>query len=447
MRKLWLMLVCAFAVLVLAACSSGSNEEQGTNSNGTSKQGTEKAEVTGIDGIEITEPVEIEFWHAMSGDHEKALQKITDDFNNSHENITVKLVNQGGYGDLSTKVMAAAKANTLPALTQAYEDWMTEYIENDFITNLNPYVESEKYGFTDDEFNDIMEVFREMNTWDGVLYGLPFNKSTQLMFYNVTYFEEAGLEVPTTWDEMKEAAEILTNDDVIAIGFENGLSIGFNQWVHQAGGQFFDEATGEFKMNSEEGKYALTYVNDLIQSGVARTAGEDGYMSGPFARGDVAMYFGSSAGLPYVAAPAAENGIEWSTAVLPSDAQSAAPFAGTNVTMFNHLSDEEKLAAWQYMKFLINTDNTIYWAQQSGYIPVRQSALDSDEWKSYVEENPTYGVAQQQLEYGFYDPRVKGAYAFKNAVAKELDKVFLGEYTVEEGLEAADKAAAKELGK
>lgn len=445
MRKFWLMLVCAFAVMVLAACG-GSNEGQSSDTN-SNAEGTETAESTGIDSVEITGPVEIEFWHAMSGNLEKALQKITDDFNNSQENITVKLVNQGNYGDLSTKVMAAAKANKLPALSQAYEDWMTEYIQNDFITDLTPYVESEKYGFTDEEFNDIMGVFREMNTWDGVLYGVPFNKSTQLMFYNVSYFKEAGLEVPKTWDEMKAAAEKLTNDKVIGIGFENALSLGFNQWVHQAGGQFFDEATGEFKMNSEEGKYALTYVNDLIQSGVARTAGEDGYMSGPFSRGDVAMYFGSSAGLPFVAAPAEENGIEWATAVLPSDAQAAAPFQGTNVTMFNHLSDEEKLASWEFMKFLINKDNTIYWAEQTGYIPVRQSALDSAEWKSYVEENPNYGVAEQQLEYGFYDPRVKGAFAFKNAVAQVLDKVFLGEYTVEEGLEAADKAAAKELGK
>lgn len=230
MRKFWLMLVCAFAVIVLAACS-GSNEEQGSKTNGNASEGTETVDSSGIDSIEITAPVEIEFWHAMSGDHEKALQKITDDFNNTNENISVKLVNQGSYGDLSTKVMAAAKANTLPAMSQAYEDWMTEYIENDFITNLNPYVESEKYGFADGEFTDIIEVFREMNTWDGVLYGLPFNKSTQLMFYNVSYFEEAGIEVPTTWDEMKAAAEILTNDDVIAIGFENGLSIGFNQYA------------------------------------------------------------------------------------------------------------------------------------------------------------------------------------------------------------------------
>lgn len=444
MRKFWFMLVCALAVLVLAACNNSDSED---NNASTGDKTGGSTEATGIDEVEITEAVEIEFWHAMSGDHEKALQKITDDFNNSQENITVKLVNQGAYGDLSTKVMAAAKAKTLPALTQAYEDWMTEYLENNFITNLNPFVESEKYGLTDEEFNDIIGVFREMNTWDGNLYGIPFNKSTQVMYYNTKYLADAGLEVPTTWDEMKEAAVALTKDNVIGIGFENSLSLGFNQWVHQAGGQFFDEATGEFKMNSEEGLYALTFVNDLIQSGLARTAGEDGYMSGPFARGDVAMYFGSSAGLPFVAAPAAENGIEWATAVLPSDKATAAPFMGTNVTMFNHLSDVEKVAAWEYMKFLISAENTIYWAQQTGYIPVRQSALDSAEWKSYVEQNPTYGAAEKQLPNGFYDPRVKGAYAFKNAVASELDKVFLGEYTVEEGMAAAEKAAEEELGK
>ncbi|WP_066418153.1 extracellular solute-binding protein [Sutcliffiella cohnii] len=189
-------------------------------------------------------------------------------------------------------------------------------------------------------------------------------------------------------------------------------------------------------MNSSEGKEALEFVNNMILDGVARTAGEDGYMSGPFTRGDVALYIGSSAGIPYVAAPAEENGINWA----------ATPFAGTNVSIFASASDEEKKAAFEYMKFLINTENTTYWAMQSGYLPVRYSALESSEWKQYTDENPEYGVGEQQFDAGFFDPRIVGAYGLKNSVAKEIDRVFLGELTVEEGLEAAEKAADRELG-
>lgn len=443
MKKFLLTMLTLFAVLTLAACESNSDKEENKSSGSNEKSGEV---VTSLD-----KDIEIEFWHAMSGRHEEALEKITNDFNESQEHITVKLVNQGSYSDLSTKIMAAAKANTLPVLAQAYEDWMTEYLENDLIKDLTPYVTHEEIGFSEDELNDIVDVFREANIWDGKYYGMPFNKSTKLLFYNVDYLEDAGLEVPTTWEELREASEKLTFEKdgrkVVGLGLENSVTLEFNQWVHQAGGVYFDEATGEFKLNSPEGKEALEFVNGMIQDGIARTAGEDGYMSGPFARGDVAFYIGSSAGIPYVAEPAAENGINWSAAVLPAGKEAAAPFAGTNVVVFSSATDEEVYAAWEYIKFLINADNTAYWAMQTGYLPVRYSALESDAWLQYVEENPVYGVGPQQFEVGFLDPRIKGAYDLKKAVAKELDRVLLGEISVEEGLENAEKAAERELGK
>lgn len=436
------MLFLILAV-TLMACSDG--EKTNTDSKEAENKNATEGLVTSLD-----EPVEIEFWHAMSGGHEKALEKITNDFNESQEMITVKLVNQGSYGDLSTKNMAAAKAKNLPVLTQAYEDWITEYLENDLVADLTPYITHPEVGFSDDELNDIVEVFREMNVWDGKYYGMPFNKSTRIMFYNVDYLEDAGVEPPTTWDELYSVAEKLTGEkdgkNVIGLGLENSVTLEFNQWVHQAGGVYFDEESEKFMMNSPEGKEALEFVYGMIEDGIARTAGEDGYMSEPFARGDVGLYIGSSAGIPYVAAPAEENGINWAATVLPEGKKAATPFAGTNVSVFASATDEEKFAAWEYIKFLINTENTTYWAMQSGYLPIRYSALESEEWKAYIAENPEYGVGEQQFDAGFYDPRIKGAYALKNAVAKELDRVLLGEISVEEGLTNAEDAAKRELG-
>ncbi|WP_019154133.1 ABC transporter substrate-binding protein [Robertmurraya massiliosenegalensis] len=446
MKKFLLTLLISLVAAVLFACG---NDDEASTSDAEPNKDTSEQEETGV-VASLSEPVEIEFWHAMSGGHEEALTKITNDFNESQDMITVKLVNQGSYDDLSTKNMAAAKANNLPVLTQAYEDWITEYLENDLVADLTPYVTHPEVGFSDDELNDIVEVFREMNIWDGKYYGMPFNKSTRIMFYNVDYLNAAGAEVPTTWEELRATAEKLTGNkegrNVIGLGLENSVTLEFNQWVHQAGGVYFDEATSEFKMNSPEGKEAIDFVYGMIEDGIARTAGEDGYMSEPFARGDVGLYIGSSAGIPYVAAPAEENGTNWAAAVLPAGKQAATPFAGTNVSVFASATEEEKFAAWEYIKFLINTENTTYWAMQSGYLPVRYSALESDEWKAYTSENPEYGIGEQQFDAGFYDPRIKGAYALKNAVAKELDRVLLGQISAEEGLKNAEEAAKRELG-
>lgn len=440
MKKFILLLMAMVLTFALAAC--GGNQEEATPEKDTE---TEDAGQGGIDTV-IDEPVEIEYWHAMSGGHEEALTKITEDFNNSQEHITVKLVNQGGYGDLSQKVMASAKAKTLPVMAQAYEDWITEYLQNNLVTDLTPYINDEKYGWSEEELNDIVTVFREANNWDGKYYGMPFNKSTRILFYNTKMFEEAGLQPPTTWEELRAAAEKLTTNGTIGMGIENAIGLEFGTWVKQAGSDIIVEETGEANVNTPEAKEALTFIHGMIKDGVARLAGEDKYMSGPFGRGDVAMYIGSSAGIPFVAS-AAEGNIEWSATVLPAGEEAATPFAGTNVTVFNSATDEEKLAAWEYIKFLINTENTAYWAEKTGYLPVRYSALESDSWKAFTAENPVYGVGEQQFEAGYYDPRIVGAYGVKNAIAKEVDAVLLGQKTVDEGLEAAQKAAEAEIAK
>lgn len=442
MKKIISLLLITVLAFTLAACSSGT-KNQGAENTAPAKKDDKKQEMA----TEITGPVEIEFWHAMSGGHEEALTKITDDFNASQDKVKVKLVNQGSYGDLSQKVMASAKAKKLPVMSQAYEDWITEYIQNDLVTNLNPYIENSEIGWSDQELNDIVQVFRDANQWDGKYYGIPFNKSTRILFYNQGLFEEKGVKVPTNWDELRTAADKLTFEKngkkVVGLGFENSIGLEINTWIKQAGGDFIDDQTGEVKFNSPEGKEALTYIQNMIKDGVGRLAGEDGYMSEPFGRGDVAMYIGSSAGIPFVE-KAAEGNINWSAMVLPKGKKAATNFAGTNVTIFNTATDQQKLGAWEYIKFLINTDNTAYWAEKSGYLPIRYSALESDRWKQYIKENPVYGVGQQQFDAGFYDPRVLGAYGMKNAIAKEIEAVLLGQKSVEQGLNDAEKAANAE---
>ncbi|WP_066418151.1 extracellular solute-binding protein [Sutcliffiella cohnii] len=211
MKKLIMTMIAILFITILAACGNESNTTSGnenTNNDSNNNSNTEEKKEA------EASPIEIEFWHAMSGGHEEALTKITNDFNESNEkNITVKLVNQGSYSDLSTKNMAAARANNLPVLTQAYEDWITEYIQNDLVADLTPLINDQEVGMSEAELTDIVEVFREANVWDGKYYGLPFNKSTRIMFYNVDYLEEAGIEPPTTWEELRDASEKLTFDN------------------------------------------------------------------------------------------------------------------------------------------------------------------------------------------------------------------------------------------
>ncbi|EKN71006.1 extracellular solute-binding protein [Neobacillus bataviensis LMG 21833] len=429
-----LFLVCLLAI-GLAACSTASK------STDSKKQNT--AEIP----TKIDKPVTIEFWHAMTGGLEKTLQTMTQEFNDSQSNITVKLVNQGTYDDLNKKLMAAAKSHTSPVMAQAYEDWMQDYINNDLITDLTPYIQNKTVGWTDAELNDIVKVFREENTWNNKFYGVPFNKSTEILYYNTDMFKDNNLKAPTTWKELEKAAQTLTKGNVVGMGFENAIGLNFPTWVQQAGGQFVDSDKEKVTFDSAEGKKALTFLNDMVNNKkIARLAGEDNYMSDPFTRGDVGMYIGSSAGISFVGA-SAQGKINWATAPLPADKQASTQFQGTNLVTFDSAEDQQKLAAWEFMKFLSSKEQTIFWAKNTGYVPVRESALNDPEWKKHIEENPNYAAAEEQFDAGYYFPHLNGAFAMKSAYSTEIQAVLVGKKSVDQGIKDAAKNSQDALDK
>ena len=134
MKKFSLFLFLMMVSVLLVAC--GNDKEEGNASNAASGD-SKTTETANKEKEETTEPVEVEFWHAMNGDHEVWLEDAAAKFSEENENITVKLVNQGSYGDLSQKLLAAAKAKTSPTIAQAYAEWMTEYNANNLSSRLS----------------------------------------------------------------------------------------------------------------------------------------------------------------------------------------------------------------------------------------------------------------------------------------------------------------------
>lgn len=433
-------LFLTFTLLGLLAAGCGSTGPAASAGAGEPAPATEPAPAPSQG------PVEITFWHAMTGHHEEALKAIADRFMAEHPEIRVKLVGQGSYNDLQDKILAAAKAKTLPTAAQVIETWVTDYIQNGLVVNLDAFIRDPEVGWSQGELDDIVEVFRKMNQWDGHYYSLPFSKSTQILFYNTDYFSQKSLQPPTTWEELEKAARALTFTEkgrkVVGFGLENSVGWGFQMWVRQAGGRYIDETTGKVEFDSPEGKKALSFLRKLMDEKIARLAGEDGYLSNPFGRGDVAMYIGSSAGIPFVAS-AAQGNIQWAAVPVPGDVQKAVPFGGNAVTIFSSASPEEQKAAWLFIRFLLNTDNTAYWAKETGYLPIRYSALESPIWKDFVKDHPANNVGTEQFSYGYFDPRVPGFDAALKDIQAEVMAVLIGEKGVDEGLQqAAQKAQA-----
>ena len=197
------LLVSMLAVGLMTGCSSTGSQ-------------TSDAEIV----TEITSPVEITFWHAMNGAQEESLTKLTEKFMDQNENIKVTLQNQSSYPDLQQKLTAtSASPKDLPTLTQAYPDWMFNPINDGLVLELDEYINHETIGF--DNYEDILEGFRNATVINDKTYAMPFNKSTEVLWYNKTLFEELGLEVPTTLEELAEVSKTIKEEKgIVGAGFD-----------------------------------------------------------------------------------------------------------------------------------------------------------------------------------------------------------------------------------
>lgn len=322
---------------------------------------------------EITEPVEISFWHAMSGDLEKTLENLTNKFMEANPNIKVNLQNQSTYNDLQQKMTATlASPKDLPTLTQAYPHWMINAMQDELLVDLKPYIENETIG--SENYNDMLEGFKTASEIDGKIYGMPFNKSTEVIWYNKTLFDELGLEVPTTFEEFAQVAKTITEKKgIVGAGFD-ALNNFYTTYLKNKGVDF----NSETDVTSAESVEAANYYLDGIKEGYFRIAGTDMYLSGPFANETLGMYVGSNAGESFV-----KQGVDgkFEVGVAPYPAESVMQ-QGTDLYMFSSATAEQRTAAFEYLKFLTSTENQITWGVETGYIPATHAAISSDEYKN-----------------------------------------------------------------
>ncbi len=359
-------LALSLSMVVMAGCGSD-NAEPNTGATGTTAPETSSI-VT-----EITEPVEITFWHAMNGAQEETLTALTNDFMAANTNVTVTLQNQSSYNDLQQKLTATMPSpKDLPTMTQAYADWMFVPVQDGLVLNLSNYINHETIGF--DNFDDILPGLTDAVTVDGDIYGIPFNKSTEVIWYNKDIFEELNLEVPTNLEELKEVSKVIYEAKGIpGAGFES-LSNYYTTALKNAGVTFDPEvdATSEASVASAE------YYLEGIKEGYFRIAGTDRFLSGPFGSEAIAMYIGSTASESY-AKEGAEGKFEVGVTRYPAE---YAIQQGTDLYVFDGAKPEQKTAAFEYLKFLTTKEAQIEWAVATGYMPIRTSAVVSDEYRN-----------------------------------------------------------------
>jgi len=383
--------------------------------------------------------VEVTFWHAMTGAHQETLQALTDQFMADHPDIQITLAYQGGYGDLSTKLLSAVAAGTPPVMAQMYEDWTMKFLEAGALMPLQSYMPMEF-------LRDLPQSLVDSNTYDSTMVTIPFNKSAMVLFYNTDLVKKP----PATWDELLQMAKDLTVDtdgdgtpDQYGFGIRPYTEF-YIEFFHQNGGRIFNDDMTKCLINSDAGVAAMDYLLKLKQYSLYQT----GYLSGPFGDGKVAMYIGSSAGIPFVAS-ASEGKHGWMTADLPvGPVNGESMIQGTNIGVFSlGTTAEQRQAAVEFIKYLVSKEATLQWAEGTGYLPVRISAVESDEWQEYIAANPERKATTDMMLKGFVYPHHPNMYNIRSVIGTAFEKVMLGQATPQEALnEAAQEIESEYLG-
>lgn len=430
MKKLLTLLFAALLVLGLAAC--GAAEEPATEET-TEETATEEA-------VEIPAGTEITFWHAMGGANGEAVTALVEKFNAENEyGITVVEENQGGYGDIHKKIIASLTAGDYPNIGQQYGNNIIQYMDSGAIVQLDEYINDATYGIED--FEDIIEGYRTENSSypDGKFYSLPFSKSTEVMYVNKDILDELGLEVPTTLEDLKTVSEtIYAEKGIPGFGYDSLQNLFII--LSQQFGSEYTNAAGEVLFDNEQARAAVQYFVDGTDAGYFRIAGEDKYMSGPFNSGQVAMYIGSTSGAKYVGG----EGLNWEAFMVPFGEEKVTIQQGANFFMFDK-SPEENAAAFVFMNWMTQREQTVFWAMNSGYLPVRESAREDAAWLEFVgSDDPvasTKIAGMESAPYYTFDPIFAESYDVRKAVEAAVENAVNGVTTVDEAVSEAATAA------
>ncbi|MCR3906134.1 MAG: extracellular solute-binding protein [Tenericutes bacterium] len=416
-----------------------------------------------------TSPITITLWHAMGQGNTALMQKYADSFMDIYPNVTVVIAESAGtYDTLRGNMINAITAGTYPNMVQGYPDHVAEYLNGKVVLNLNPYIEHDTFGLIgDDALDDIIASYRAENSQydlEGTYYSLPFNKSTEVMIYNRTVFDELDLDVPVTWQDIITMAPTL-NAHAASKGTSNFVpssmdSTGnaFITHTRQFGGAYtaidFTNMRGQYLWRDNvQTTAAMQFLKDNKNIITLPEYWDQDYASVPFVNGQTYITIGSSAGVRYnipggfnESNPTLGTTFQIGVAPVPYNANypehKAVIQQGTNISLLSKGDSQEQLASWLFLKHMINTENTVDWAINTGYLPVRTSAYLSDRYQTFLANtnNPIAITAQAaftQSGYMFYDPAFVGSSRARTQVGLALERIMLGDGNIAAALEDA----------
>lgn len=349
--------------------------------------------------------VDLEFYFpvAVGGAAANTIEELTAEYVAANPGVNIDAIYAGSYQDTVAKALTAARGGNAPELSVILSVDMYTLYDEDLIHAFDDFATTAEDRAW---LKSFYPSFMENSMIDGRTYGIPFQRSTPVLYYNKEAFAEAGLDrAPETWDEMKEYAARLTKKDGSGNVTQWGVRIpssGFPYWLFQGlttsnGATLVSEGGTRTHFDDPKVVEALEYFVSLSEDGVmAPGIIEWGATPKAFFEGQTAMMWTSTGNLTNVRNNAP---FDFGVAMLPAKVSRGAPTGGGNFYLFKGAPEEETRAAFEFIKWISQPAQAAKWSIATGYVAPSPAAWESEEMKRYVAEFPPALVARDQLEF------------------------------------------------
>ncbi len=394
--------------------------------------------------------VELTMYYPVSvgGPLTKVVDGMVAEFEKANPDVKVNAIYAGNYDDTRVKALAAMKAGQPVQLSVLFSIDAYDLIEQDVVV---PFDEVAKSADDKAWLQSFYPGLMANGVINGKTWGIPFQRSTIVMYYNKDAFREVGLNPdapPATWSEMVDAAKKLTKADGSRWGVEIP-STGYAYWMFGA----LAKQNGELLMSADGTKTffdkpnvveALQFWRDLGAKHKVMPEGtvEWGTLRQQFLEGKTAMMWHTTGNLTAVKGSAK---FDFGVSVLPGNREPGSPTGGGNFYLFKSASPEERTAALKLVKFMTAPERAAEWSIATGYMGVSPASYETPALRAYAREFPPAAVARDQLKNSVAELSTYQGGRIRKALDDAIQATLTGAKPAKEALAEAQAQADRLL--
>jgi len=334
-------------------------------------------------------------------------EPLAADFMKKNPNIKIQFrAPSASYDDGHQVMLRSAVTNQLPDVYYAGYHLLGEMARilerRNQIVDLGPFIKSEPSNWASTNFAPRMMSLSQV---DGKQYGLAFNASSPIMYFNTDLVKRAGGDpknMPNTWDGLINLA-----GKIKALGGDvSGISYDVHAWpddwlfqgmIYQLGGKLVEPGSKKVGFNNDSGLQALKTMRRFVTDGGMQLVDWDQSRQ-QFGAGKTGILFSTPAHLKIVTDMVGTK-FEWGTARFPLDnkANGGVPTGGNAVVMLTKDAAKQK-AAWEFIKYVTSPEAQKVVVEMTGYLPTNQVALGSNYLGPFYDKNPNFRTATTQID-------------------------------------------------